>query len=89
MAKSKVATEKKSISFREDVLAYAQEQADKFHGGNLSGYITFLISSNKYGMTMATKSSDVVVAEEKIRDNVNTFIKSDENDAYIDQILDI
>jgi len=86
----KIPTIKKSISFREDVLEHAQEQADMFHGGNLSGYITFLISSNKYGMTMASKSSEVLVVEEKIREKVvNGFQKSDVNNSYIDQFLDV
>lgn len=86
---AKEPTVKKSISFRGDVLEYAQEQADMFHGGNLSGYITFLISSNKYGMTLATKGQEIVVAEEKIRDNVNKYQKSEANASYIDQFLDI
>ncbi|MBT2604507.1 MULTISPECIES: hypothetical protein [Bacillaceae] len=85
----KISTTKKSVSFRDDVLAYAQSQADKFHGGNLSGYLTFLISSNKYGMTMASKDTEVIDAEEKIRENVNKFQKSEVNEDYIDQFLEI
>ncbi|UOE58122.1 hypothetical protein [Cytobacillus oceanisediminis] len=89
MAKDKPPVIKKSISFRGDILEYAQEQADKYHGGNLSGYLTFLISSNKYGMTMAAKPSEVIQAEEKIRENVNKYQKSEANESYIDSILDM
>jgi len=80
---------KKSISLPDKIFEYAEEQADKFHGGNFSAYLTFLISSNKYGMTMGVKTKEVEAAEEKIRENVNEYQKSEENDAYIDQFLNI
>jgi hypothetical protein len=89
LADEKKSVIKKSISFRSDVLDYAQAQADKFHGGNLSGFLTFLVSMDKYGMNIANKSEEVKDAEEKVREKVNTYQKSEANEDYINSILDI
>jgi hypothetical protein len=40
-------TKKTTISLQDDIAVFGQEAAKKFHGGNFSAYVTWLISSHK------------------------------------------
>jgi hypothetical protein len=56
LTKEKLPTIKKSISLRKDVYDIAEEMADKYFQGNLSGFIAFAISAYKHGLTTVVHS---------------------------------
>ncbi|MBS4213235.1 hypothetical protein [Neobacillus rhizophilus] len=68
---------KKSISLREDIHQYALEQAEKFHGGNFSAYITYLISSRKNNTDYITYNNgkkEIVLTREKLDGLLNNDV---------------
>lgn len=85
-------TVKKSISLREDVFKVAESEADKFFGGNFSAYLTYLICVEKHGIsTNVEKQKDVAetISKKKVMDSITNYSKSDENEDYIDSILNM
>lgn len=87
--KERLPSVKKSVSFREDVYSTAEEMADKYFGGNLSAYITYLVCADKYGVTRNQQSESDVETKEEIKEGVRNYQKSDENESYINQFLGI
>lgn len=82
--KKKLATIKKSISLREDVFEIAEEMADKYFQGNLSGFLAFAVSAYKHGLTTVVHSGHPQ-AEEAMEDIAR---KSDSKTAFIDDVMD-
>ncbi|MDY7043663.1 hypothetical protein RVS70_05530 [Virgibacillus sp. M23] len=83
----KKSVKKKSISLREDVHDIAVHMADKYFGGNLSAYITFLICSDKYGLSRVSDNGEKQAVKEDIKEN--WYTKSDANDSFIDDIVNM
>lgn len=87
---SKRKTVKKSISLRDDVFETAEKEADKFFGGNFSAYLTYLICADKYGVSRGVNiGEDEPISKEKVMESVRSYTKSEENDDYINSILNI
>lgn len=80
-------TIKKSISLREDVFLLADAMCDKYFGGNFSAYLTYLICADKHGLSRVVESNEASVEKVKMRENM--YSKSDENESYIDEILNM
>lgn len=89
MSKIKKPVIKKSISFREDVYGIAEEMADTYFGGNFSAYLTYLVCADKHGLSRAKDSDDDRTAKEEIKEGIGNFVRSDENDDYINQFIDM
>jgi len=86
----------KSISFREDIMEYAETMAEKVHGGNLSAFLTTLVSAHKEGieLLMVTRGETVAVVspsndsnDSVEEDNANNKITLDADDLdWIDEV---
>lgn len=62
--------------------------ADKYFGGNFSAYLTYLVCADKHGLSRVQQTEDIVEQKEEIKENVaNNYVKSDENEDYINNIL--
>lgn len=74
----------KSISFREDIMEYAETMAEKVHGGNLSAFLTTLVSAHKEGieLLMVTRGETVAV----VSPNNNDDDSAEEDDASNNKI---
>ncbi len=87
---SKRKTVKRSISLREDVFETANSMADKYFGGNFSAYLTYLICADKYNVTREISvEPNEVIDKGKLIDNINQYEKNDENEDYINSILNM
>lgn len=87
---SKRKTVKRSISLREDVFETANSMADKYFGGNFSAYLTYLICADKYNVTREVNVElNEVIDKGKLIDNINQYEKNDENEDYINSILNM
>lgn len=95
---SKKQVVKKSISLRSDVYKDAEKMAEKLFGGNFSAYLTYLICADKHGLSVNkytgeqannVKESSKKENEhlEKVEEIENRFQKSEENEEYINDIL--
>lgn len=88
MAK-KLPSIKKSISLRHDVFDTAEEMAEKYFGGNFSAYLTYLICADKHGLSRVKDSEEEIEIKEEIKEGINNYVKSDENDSYIEQFINM
>jgi hypothetical protein len=89
---------KKSVSFREDVFEQAVNMAEKYHGGNLSAYITYLICAHQHGISQVRQVQDVNTADfeeatepassKQEEEYNNDYEKSKFADSYVDSIID-
>lgn len=77
------------MSFREDVFKDAEKMADKFFGGNFSAYITYLICADKHGVARVIQTEEIAEAKEEIAETFQEYEKSDANDSFIDDILNM
>lgn len=73
---------KTSISLRDDIMQFAREAAHNFHGNNLSGYLTTLISNDMQGIMTTV----VEVQKDISRLDMEPVSKNAKN--AIDDILD-
>ena len=78
----------KSISFREDVMSYAEEMAGKLHGGNLSAFLTTLVSAHKEGieLLMVNRGETVHVSSQAPINNESEDDEDVEDDNWRDKI---
>lgn len=85
---NKKTTVKKSVSLRNDVFRAAEQEADKYFGGNFSAYLTYLICADRYGVTRNVDTEEVI-SKEKVVDSITHYTKSKENEDYINSMLDL
>lgn len=88
MAK-KLPVVKKSISLREDVYKVAEDMADRYFGGNFSAYLTYLVCADKDGLSRTRDTETEIIVKEDIKEDVGEYMKTEENDSYIDQFLNM
>lgn len=69
--------------------------ADKLFGGNFSAYLTYLICADKHGVSVNTQTNteeekeNRIIDEKEIKKEKNSFTKSEEHSAYIDELLNM
>lgn len=86
---AKLPVVKKSISLRQDVFKTAEDMADKYFGGNFSAYLTYLVCADKFGLARVQQTDEIAITKEEIKENVKQYQKSEENDAFINQFLNM
>lgn len=88
--KEKLPVVKKSISLRQDVNNTAEKMADKYFGGNFSAYLTYLVCADKHGISRVNDTEEDSLVKEEIKEGVsNNYVKSEANDDYINQFIEM
>lgn len=87
--KEKLPVAKKSISLRQDVNETAEDMANMYFGGNFSAYLTYLICADKHSLSRTRDTENEIVFKEEIKEGINNYVKSEDNDNYIDQFINM
>lgn len=63
--------------------------ADRYFGGNFSAYLTYLVCADKDGLSRTRDTETEIIVKEDIKEDVGEYMKTEENDSYIDQFLNM